>query len=1236
MTNTAISVVYHETFQPAVLMRWGACCALLSLLCAPLFAIAQDAAGHSDNRTVNADIVPQAHVDPHTVILPAVDGNGLHFRRFSTEDGLSQTMVTQIVQDDQGFIWFASLYGLDRYDGYKFKVFKHQPGRPNSLSGVHNYSLFKDHSGVLWIGCEEFLDRFDPVTETATHYRIGDAAGETFPVRHISQDHTGMLWLATSGGLFRFNPSTGQTIRYQHDPNNPFSLSSNVIKCTGEDKEGTLWVASGEGVDAFDWKAAKVTLHIPLHEYGEMSFREDRFGVLWIVHVTGGGLAAFDRKTNTLKQYSVHAAHISDGLTGMLSVLEDRDGTLWFGTMGDGILKFDRKGQKLIRYRHDLSNSESLGEDDVSTLFQDREGNIWAGLHMMAPNRFAPRPPLFEKFKHEPGNTNSFSGTMVNGIYEDRRGTLWISAIDALNRVDRKTGKYTFYRMGRPQVNWRPTAIVEDRSGFLWVGSDGQGIFRFDLRTGRFKVFRHSLLDRFSLSNDYVVRLLIDHAGMLWATTVDGLNRFDPATSRFTVYRAEKESTEQADIDVKEDRDGALWVGADPGGLQRFDPSTKRFTDIYKHDSNDPRSLSNNRMNSVYFDHSGAMWVGTQDGLDKFDRSTGTFKTYYEQDGLSGNVVSCILEDERGNLWMSTNNGVSKLDPLRQTFERYSTADGLPGADLTGFGACSKSSSGEMFFGGFSGGTAFHPDRVVDDRYVPPVVLSDFRLFGLPVTIGPDSPLHKSIGYTSTLRLSHDENIFSMEFSALSFFNPETNRYRYRLDGLDHKWHEVGSNQRLVTYTTLPTGTYTFHGQGATSRGAWGEPGLELTIEILPPWWATWWFRTLCIVVCGALLAGFYRLRTEQLRREEKHLREVVETIPAMAFTAGPDGSREFVNRRWLEFSGLTEKTILGPGQQLTVHPDDLNVHLTKWRASLATGVPFENEARYRNAHGAYRWFLVRAVPLSDQYGTILKWYGTLTDIEDRKRAEERLHKLRTNVSQASRVSMGAEISASIAHEINQPLTSVLANAQACSRWLGAAPPNIEEAATSVGRVVRDARAAEAIMRNVRSLFKMQPVAQAPCNMVDLIRDSVSLIKEDVNRRSTPIEYDFQEPVLMVLVDRFQIQQIIMNLVGNAIEAMQGSDRSPLLRICIRQAADSHVLTEFIDNGCGLPVQDVNNIFDAFVTTKKNGMGIGLAISRSIAEVHDGRLWAENNPEFGAKFNLLLRSPEATITTARS
>src|SRR5246500_30814 len=237
---------------------------------------------------------------------------------------------------------------------------------------------------------------------------------------------------------------------------------------------------------------------------------------------------------------------------------------------------------------------------------------------------------------------------------------------------------------------------------------------------------------------------------------------------------------------------------------------------------------------------------------------------------MGGNVVCCILEDQRGLLWMSTNKGVSSFDPQTQKFTNYTVADGLPGPDLTGWGACSKSAAGEMFFGGFSGVTAFFPDRVVADAvaanaFVPPIVLTDIRLFGRPVTLSPGSPLKKAVNYTDRITLSQSQNIFSIGFSALSYFNAATNRYRYMLEGLDQKWNEVGSNQRFASYTTLPTGTYMFHVQGASRRGPWSEPGAQLRIQILPPWWATRWFRITCLVLILLLVWSVHRYHLHQL-----------------------------------------------------------------------------------------------------------------------------------------------------------------------------------------------------------------------------------------------------------------------------------------------------------------------------------------------------------------------------------
>lgn len=364
------------------------------------------------------------------------------------------------------------------------------------------------------------------------------------------------------------------------------------------------------------------------------------------------------------------------------------------------------------------------------------------------------------------------------------------------------------------------------------------------------------------------------------------------------------------------------------------------------------------------------------------------------------------------------------------------------------------------------------------------------------------------------------------------------------------------------------------------------------------------------------------------LLQSEQQMQRMMDTVPSMMWSVAPDDTVTFINRKVREYTGLSLELIRERGWLEMIHPEERDIAAKQYQKALANGCDYEAEHRIRRADGTYRWHLSRAVPLRNEDGQIARWFVADMDIDDHKRAEERLRELRINVSDTSRTSMGAEISASIAHEINQPLTSVLVNAQACSRWLKVVPPKVEEAVASVERIVRDARAVDAVMRNVRLLFKSQPAVRVPCNMVDLIQDAVSLIKENVNRPFTPIECNFEAPVLMVLADRFQIQQIIINLVGNAIDAMQGSDRVPLLRICIYRTRDGQILTEFIDNGCGLPVHNIDNIFDAFVTTKKNGMGIGLAISRSIVEAHSGKLWAENNRDSGAKFSLLLSAPE--------
>ncbi|HYZ87239.1 MAG TPA: two-component regulator propeller domain-containing protein, partial [Bryobacteraceae bacterium] len=944
-------------------------------------------------RIVSADpqragAVEQAKIDRQQIRFPIVDRADIRFMRFYTIEGPSKSNAGPFAQDDQGFVWFGTPYGLNRFDGYNFKVFTHDPGNPKSISGSLVTALFKDRDGVLWVGCNHLLNRFDRETETFTRYPVPD-------VFHISQDAAGTLWFSTPTGLYSLDRANGNVRRYAHDPNDPTSLESNNVKSAGEDKNGQFWVATSEGLDSFDRWTGKVRLHVPLKEASyPFSFYEDRFGVFWIYHVSGNGLAIFDREKKTLTEFSFREPQSSSAaLSGITGMLEDKSGELWLSTNGAGLLRFDREHRRFIRYSQRLGDPESLVQNSIRDLFADREGVIWASLGGYGLTRFTSKPLPFKRYRHDFGNPSDHDEPFVGAIYEDDDGVLWIGTHSALHRIDRSSGKFQDFELTRGESSDVIT-MCQDRSGYLWVGTFGHGLFRFDPRSNQVKRFRHDPADPQSLSSDIVTRVFIDHNGTLWVATHDGLDRYDAAAGGFTTYKVESQGVHPHYLGLAEDRRGILWLGTESTGLLRFDPATGRFT-IYQHNPDNTHTLSDNRVNSVHFDRSGTMWVGAQQGLNQFDESTGTFTNYSLKEGLPGSAVACILEDDDGYLWMSTDNGLAKFDPKTKKVKSYSTADGLPGPDLTGWGTCSCSKKGEMFFGGFSGATAFFPKHVSDSSYVPQVALTDFRLFGAGVLPGADSPLKKTINHTDAITLSHEQNRFSIGFSALSYLSPTTNRYRYMLERLDTQWNEVGSDQRFASYTTLPVGTYTFRVQGATSRGPWSEPGATLRLEILPAWWNTWWFRSVWVALSVTLLWAFHQWRVQRLQQQEKMLREAIETIPTAAWITRPDGSNEFVNRRWVEYTGLSGASTRGSGWQVAVHPEDLDRHVDKWGGSLASGEPLEDEVRFRRGTDSeYRWFLVRAVPLRDKRGNILNWYGVTTDIEDRKRAEEERQRL--------------------------------------------------------------------------------------------------------------------------------------------------------------------------------------------------------------------------------------------------
>ena len=798
--------------------------------------------------------VPVIRVQSRVIRVPVIEGKDIRFEHLTSTAGLSQARVGQIVQDNRGFLWFGTQHGLNRYDGYDFTPFTHDSARSDSLSGAFIQSLFKDRAGTIWAGTDQSLDRFDAIHESFVHYHLDEPEPTVF---QITEDDSEILWLATTRGLYRLNPRTRQVVRYRHDPNDSSTLSSDNIQSSSLDRAGKFWVITRAGLDAFDRSSGKATLHIQLPEFEAMSncesscsyLYEDRFGTVWI---TGDRLARLDLATGQLRKYE----GISSVITGVTALLEDGEGTMWFGSTG-GLLRFDRSSNRFVRYRRSPTVPTSPAERSVITLFEDREKTIWVGFNATVPDHFATTRLAFEQILPRFVDPDSAGEALVAALFVDGGDNLWISANGAVSRRDSKTGKYVRYHPGARGGG--ASAILEDNEGTMWFGAGGNGLVRFDRNTGQFRSYKHNPGDRLGPNSDWLTRILVDRTGVMWVNTLDGLNRFDPGDGRFTVYKQDL-AKHEAYYSITEDQNRSLWLGSQ-SGLVRFVPSTGQFT-LFEHKPADPRSLSNNVVNTVFEDRFGTLWIGTQDGLNRLDPKSLTFTSFFKKDGMAGDVVSCILADKHGKLWMSTNQGLSTFDPRTQKFTNYSVEDGLPGNDLTGLDACYGSRTGQMFFGGFAGAVAFYPDKLPDDSYVPPVVFTDLQISHAQVGIGLDSPLKKSIVYTEELTLSAHQNFFAIGFAALSFHSPLTNRYRYRLDGSDPDWHEVGSQGHTVNFTALPSGDYGLVVQGATSRGPWSD-GTKLRIRVMPPWWNTWWCRLSysTLIVLTAWSAYLYRLK---------------------------------------------------------------------------------------------------------------------------------------------------------------------------------------------------------------------------------------------------------------------------------------------------------------------------------------------------------------------------------------
>ncbi|MCR8561318.1 response regulator [Mucilaginibacter sp. BJC16-A38] len=817
------------------------------------------------------------------------------FIRLSTNEGLSQSHVSTIIKDSRGFMWFGTEDGLNMYDGYKFTYYKHDQKNKASIIDSYVLAILEDHDRNLWIGTNSGLDRFDREGTSFIHYSNNHL---TYKVSAIFEDSKKRTWLGTSRGLYLFDSARGAS--RPHFDNKANGLTTYLISQITEDNDGWLWIGSDDGLYRFNPANGKSVRYV--HNPGDIksissdwikAVYRDGKGNIW-AGTHGGGLALYNSKSDSFINFKNDPKNANSIChNDILSILEDGDGKLWIGTENGGISVFDYPDNKFVCYKYDANDPFSLGSNSVYCIYKDDTGNTWIGTYSGGVNFLSGFGDKFSTYRQNPDNPNSLSNNNVLSIWGDGgEENIWIGTDGGgLNFFNRKNKSFVHYQHDDNNTNTISNnyvmAIVPLDKNLMAIGYHVGGFDLFDKKTGIFTHHMPQANNPNSLSISDINNMYKDRDGNIWlGTWTGGLDFYNVKTGYFTHYKNDPKNSNSISNDIVttvfQDKQGNMWIGTD-SGLDLFDPKSGHFTH-YSHNEENKQSISNNTIECVVEDGKGEIWLGTNGGgLNHFDKRHQTFTSYTEKEGLPNGVIYAILKDRKGNFWLSTNKGIARFNPQTKTVRSYGISDGLQGDEFKGHSAF-QTADGQMFFGGINGFSSFYPDSLKDNTFIPPVYITDFQIFNKQVTAGSEnSPLQKDIIETKTITLSYKQSVFTFEFAALNFINPEKNQYAYKLENFDKNWNYVG-NKRTATYTNLDPGQYIFRVKASNNDGKWNSKDTFIIINIKPPFWLTWWFKLVAVLIIIGGGPAFYFIRTRTIRKQKTELeRQVKERTKELA-----------------------------------------------------------------------------------------------------------------------------------------------------------------------------------------------------------------------------------------------------------------------------------------------------------------------------------------------------------------
>ncbi len=806
----------------------------------------------------------------------------LRFDHLSIQDGLSQASITSILQDSRGYMWFGTQDGLNRYNGYEFKVFKFNPADLSTISDNSILKVFEDSSNNLWIATLNGLNLYNRKTETFTRYFLkeGNNYNKMNQFSSIIEDNYSNLWIGSRWkGLIQFNLKTKKWIMYDNNKNNPNSLNNDQVLTLSKGYNNEIWIGTnGGGLNRYDHKIKKFTSYKNQPE-NPLSISNNIIRTIYIenknkiwIGTQGGGLNIFNPEKNVFKKFvpdkPLDTRHPFYNWVSKIFI--DSSNTVWVGNAFGGIIKIiSFEEGKYINYRHNNLYKYSLSDDTINDIIEDKTGNIWIGTYLKGISILKKQK---QQFSHFYINGNFKIINKANSFFEDAN-TLWYGTLGPLIKYDKNNVKTSrikyFYPDNKKPASLSGTlinSIYRDVNNNLWVATNN-GLNRFNDIDETFIKYLPDKTNKKTISGKYISCITEDAENNLWiGTYYGGLNRYFPFKDEFKRFKNDKTKHESigsnniTSISNDYKNKDILWIGLNAKGLDRFDSKTgkfKHFVNIHE----DRNSISSNFVLSVFTSEAypSIIWVGTWGGgLNKYNTKTDKWTLYTEKNGLCNNTVYGILEDSNNNLWLSSINGLSMFNPIIEKFNNYYVEDGLQSNEFN-MNAFHKGKSGNLYFGGINGFTIFKPEKIKKNNCIPRIVLTSFKKFNKEFKTKP------VISELDKIVLTYYDNVFSFEFASLDYNNPKKNKYSYKLEGFSKEWIDVDASERVANFTNIPHGKYIFRVKGTNNDEIWNERGTSIRLIILPPFWQTLWFKTLIFFIAFVGVYYIHRNRTKRL-----------------------------------------------------------------------------------------------------------------------------------------------------------------------------------------------------------------------------------------------------------------------------------------------------------------------------------------------------------------------------------